>query len=187
VYLYFPSKEELLLAVHERNLDVFFSALNGLFDRGERVLVDDMLAITNRYMVGRPLFLPLAARCFALMAQSIPAAAADAFRGRMAARLERAGAGVERHFPRLAPGEGVERLRHSFALTLGLWQMSSASACGAVAPLPAPPAGRDGAANDAVAARALRPFAAPTYADDLNRALRALWQAVSDPTPGPPL
>ena len=27
VYLYFPSKEELLLAVHERNIDVFFRAL----------------------------------------------------------------------------------------------------------------------------------------------------------------
>ena len=63
VYLYFPSKEELLLAVHERNLDVFFSALNGLFERSERILVDDMLAITIRYTVGRPLFLPLAARC----------------------------------------------------------------------------------------------------------------------------
>ncbi len=183
VYLYFPSKEELLLAVHERNLDVFFSALNGLFERSERILVDDMLAITIRYTVGRPLFLPLAARCFALMAQSIPAPAAAAFRERMAARMERAGAGVERHFPRLAPGEGVARLRHSFALTLGLWQMSSASACGVVAPVPVPPVGRAVAANEAISGHPAQLEPAPSYADDLNRALRALWQAVTVPAP----
>ncbi len=57
-----------------------------------------MLTLTKRYMIEPPLFLPLASRCFALMAQSIPAEAATAFRQRMSDRLLRAGAGLERHF-----------------------------------------------------------------------------------------
>ena len=52
-----------------------------------------MLALTRRHMVEPPLFLPLASRCFGLMAQSVPAEAAIAFKQRMAERLERAGAG----------------------------------------------------------------------------------------------
>ena len=105
VYLYFPSKEELLLAVHERGIDGFFRA----GDRAGRghdgpVRIDDMLVLTQRHLVAPPLFLPLAARCFGLMAHSVPPAAALAFKGRMAGRLERAGAGLERHFRRARSG-----------------------------------------------------------------------------------
>ena len=42
VYLYFASKEELLLAVHERNLDHFFGALNALLEREAPVTIDDL-------------------------------------------------------------------------------------------------------------------------------------------------
>jgi AcrR family transcriptional regulator len=167
VYLYFPSKEELLLAVHERNIVDFFSALDALLARSPRVTLDDLLAVTHEHIVGRALFLPLAARCFALMGHSIPAQAASAFRERMAARLERAGAGIARHFPRLAHGEAVARLRHSFALTLGLWQMSSSAGCSA--------AGTTAAAAGGPAP----PAFVPDYPQDLNHALRALWQSAT--------
>ena len=85
--------------------------------------------------------------------------AALAFKQRMAARLQRAGAGLERHFPALAPGEGLRLLRHSYALILGLWQMSGAT----------------GACPAAVADAAPLAFA---YPDDLDRALLALWRGV---------
>ena len=168
VYLYFASKEELLLAVHERNLDQFFGALDALLEREAPVTIDDLIAVTAQYIVGPPLFLPLAARCFALMAQSIPADAAEAFRERMAARLERSGAGLERHFARLAPGDGVAKLRHSFALILGLWQMSAASGCAG-----SPVSGRDMAAS-----KSARIFGW-NYQDELGRALAGLWQTVT--------
>jgi AcrR family transcriptional regulator len=174
VYLYFASKEELLLAVHERNLDDFFRALDALLAGTRRVTIDDLLAVTNEHIVSPVLFLPLAARCFALMAHSIPAPAANAFRERMAARLERAGAGIERHFPRLAAGEGVARLRHSFALTLGLWQMSSGAGCAAAIATVATSGER---VNSTAFVR--------DYPQDLARALRALWQSVSI-APEPP-
>ena len=158
VYLYFPSKEELLLALHERNVQGFFRALIALLDGDGRVDVEAVLVLTHRHMVDPPLFLPLASRCFGLMAQSIPDASALAFKQRMAERLQRAGAGLERHFPTIAPGGGLVLLRHSYALILGLWQMAGAQVC------PATPTG---------AVPAALVFDYPT---DLDRALDALWR-----------
>jgi AcrR family transcriptional regulator len=127
VYLYFPSKEELLLAVHERNIDGFFRALIHRLTTAEEVTVADVLALTHEHIVEPPLFLPLAARCFGMMGQSVPHNAAIAFRRRMSERLQLAGDGIERHFAELAPGDGVALLRHSYALIIGLWQMSPES------------------------------------------------------------
>ena len=161
VYLYFPSKEELLLALHERNVQGFFRALIEVLDGQARVDVARVLALTHEHMVRPPLFLPLAARVFGLMSQSIPVETAIAFKQRMAQRLERAGAGLERHFRTLGPGEGLVLLRHSYALILGLWQMAGAGgACPAVA------------AGEAPAALAF------SYGTDLDRALNALWRGV---------
>jgi len=34
-----------------------------------------------------------------------------------------AGAGIERHFPKLAPGEGTRLLKHSYAILIGLYSL----------------------------------------------------------------
>jgi AcrR family transcriptional regulator len=161
VYLYFPGKEELLLAVHERGIDRFFCALFVCLESDRAVALDDILALTSAYLVQPPLFLPLASRCFGMMGQGVPPEVAGAFRQRMAQRLQRAGAGLERHFRTLGAGEGVAMLRHSYALIIGLWQMSGDSAGGGCAP--------DLAAMDPV-------VFGWRYADELDRALRALWE-----------
>jgi AcrR family transcriptional regulator len=164
VYLYFPSKDELLLAVHERRIDAFFRDVIALVEGERPVSIDPMLELTRRHIVEPPLFLPLASRCFGLMAHNIPPETAVAFRQRMAGRLERAGAGLERHFPALPAGGGLALLRRSYALILGLWQMS---------------AGRD--ADNAHCAR-IGP--APSrvfvwsYPTELEFALRALWRGM---------
>lgn len=159
VYLYFPSKEELLLAVHERNIDGFFSALRRRLDSPEPVAIADVLALTHQHIVEPPLFLPLAARCFGLMGQSIPVETAIAFKQRMVARLVATGEGLERHFAELPVGGGVALLRQSYALILGLWQMSAES----------------GAARSACAAAPVPGAFDYVYADELDRALLALW------------
>src|SRR5258708_29818589 len=107
VYLYFPSKEELLLALHERNIDAFFSALITLWEAAGPVTIDDVGPLTQRYMIDAPLSLQLASRCFSMLEQNVPAETAAAFGARMSDRLGRAGAGLERHFPGLRPGDGV--------------------------------------------------------------------------------
>ena len=85
------SKEELLLAVHERSLDALFSALDALLEGPGPVTLDDMLAVMRRHMVEPPLFLPIASRAFGVMSTSGPDAFGIAFHRRMADRLERAG------------------------------------------------------------------------------------------------
>jgi AcrR family transcriptional regulator len=174
VYLYFPSKEELLLALHERNLDGFFTTLEALLARQPRVTLDDLVVLTFERIVRRPLLLPLAARCFALMTQSIPASVAEGYRERMAARLEHAGRSLERLFPALAPGEGVAKLRHSFALIIGLWQMSAASARPPVIDL-----------ADARRSAGLPPAYVWSYPDELRRALNGMWASVTPQAKAP--
>ncbi len=154
VYLYFPSKEELYLALHERNVDAFFRDVIAKVEAASPVTIADMQGFTARHMIEPPLFLPLAARCFGLMAHSVSPEAALAFKQRMMTRLQRAGAGLERHFPQLGDGGGVALLRRSYALIIGLWQVS-AEAC--------PLEGRG--------ALLARP-----YAQDLAQALDALWR-----------
>ncbi len=164
VYLYFPSKDELLLAVHERRVDAFFRDVIALVEGPPPVSIGPMFELTRRHIVEPPLFLPLASRCFGLMAHNIPAESAVAFRQRMAARLERAGAGLERHFTALPEGGGVALLRRSYALILGLWQMS---------------AGAEGEnAHCALVGPAPSPVFAWSYPTELEAALRALWRGM---------
>jgi AcrR family transcriptional regulator len=160
VYLYFPGKEELLLAVHERAIDGFFRDVIERVEGCAALTVDDMLALTRRHIVEPPLFLRLAAHCFGFIGQGASESAATGFRQRMDARLARAGAGIERHFGDLAPGSGVVLLRHSYALIIGLWMMASASG----------EAGRGGLACGNAGSEPV-PFPL-----ELDRALRALWQ-----------
>ncbi len=164
VYLYFPSKEELLLALHERNIDGFFRPLIDRLESDEPIAIDDMFALTREHIVVPPLFLPLASRCFGLMAQAIPEEAAGAFHERMMTRLMRAGAGLERHFRHLKPGDGVTLLRHSYALIIGLWQMYGAKGDALHCPVSGLPADHAVSVFDVA------------YPEDLQRALDALWQ-----------
>ena len=125
VYLYFSSKEELLLALHERSVDAVFRALIAVLDRQPALEADQILSLTRRRLVESPLFLPLAARCIAAMDRSVRAEVATGFQLRMAQRLQRAGARLERRLRGLERGDGARLLRQSFALILGLWQMAS--------------------------------------------------------------
>jgi len=123
------------------------------------VTLDDMLAVMRRHVIEPPLFLPMASRVFGVMSTIGPDAFGIAFHRRMADRLERAGAGLERHFGELARGEGSALLRRSFALILGLWQLSLARGAGIE---------RTATPSGAGASSGVEPR-------ELDRALRALW------------
>jgi AcrR family transcriptional regulator len=167
VYLYFPSKEELLLALHERNVAAFFDAMIARLEEPAPMTLDFMLTLTRRHMVDDPIYLPLATRCFGLMATQMPAEAAAAFLERMSGRLRIAGAGLERHFPTLPPGGGVVLLRRSYALIIGLWQLSSVHA-------------EQGGDEPGCAAGRF------DYAEELGAALAALWEGtIGRPRPAP--
>lgn len=163
VYLYFPSKEELLLALHERNVDVFFRELCQLLEGSHSVDIDDVLALTREHMIDPPLFLPLAARCLGNISLSVPAESRLAFGQRLGDWLARAGVGLVRHFDGLPPAGGIALLRYSYSLILGLWQLSGAEARAIPALL-----------------REHAPYNL-SYADNIDRALRSLWQGAVGP------
>ncbi len=123
VYLYFPSKEELLLALHARHVEIFFQQLLTLLAQNKTVTIQDVMSIVFTHMVAPPAVLPLASRCFALMDKSLPVESAYKFKQGIAQWLQRAGKELPRHFPQLEQESAVALLMQSYGLIVGLWQM----------------------------------------------------------------
>jgi len=157
VYLYFKSKEDLLLAAHERHAQAFFSALITRASKRKRMHFDDVMQLMLEYTIGVPAFLPLATLVAGMMNKGVSPEAAMAFEQRIAMRLGTAGELLCAHFPLQNTASGVRLLMRSYALILGLWQL--VGNC------------RPDCANEEVSAM-LR----PDYASELEAALRALWQ-----------
>ena len=158
VYLYFPGKEEMLLALHERHMALYFAALMKLLDGRGDAGFDEVWAVTRERLVRLPGYLPLASRCLGLMDRDIPTDAAVAFKMRVGEALGAAGAGLERHFRGLRRGWGVTLLQHSYGLIVGLWQLMH-------------PIERFGTAME----RAELAMFKRDYERELEQALRALW------------
>jgi len=168
VYLYFPSKEELLLSLHERHVARFFDALVRRLASRAAVDFDAVWRVTREHLVRTPGTLALASRCFGLMDRDIPAEAAIAFKVRMGRVLAGAGGGLEGRFPALAPGAGVTLLQHSYGLIVGLWQLMHPIARFA----------------DALERAELAVFRRD-YERELEAALKALWRGAMEPTKKP--
>ena len=157
VYLYFKSKEDLLLAAHERHAQAFFTALIARASKRKRMNFDDVMQLMLDHTIGVPAFLPLATLVAGLMNKGVSPEAALAFDQRIAERLGTAGELLRAHFPLPDGIGGVRLLMRSYALILGLWQL--VGCCGT------------DCADDEVSAM-LR----PDYLTELDAALRALWQ-----------
>ena len=158
VYLYFPSKEEMLLALHERQVAHFFEHLMVRLAQPGPLDFDDIFPITREHLIRLPGYLELTSRCFALMDREIPKATAIAFKSGVARTLGAAGVQLERHF-RMPAGAGVALLLHSYGLIVGLWQLLH-------------PNERLGAAMKRPELRDLN----RNYETEIENALRALWQ-----------
>lgn len=124
VYLYFGSREEVLLAVHEKQthelFDVVERALSAPDAQGRRV-VEEGLA----YLRGHAEFYPLAGNCRGMLDTNISTEAALAFKAGVASRLQPLGGRIEEIFPGLQPGEGAALLTNCYALIIGLWQQAA--------------------------------------------------------------
>jgi AcrR family transcriptional regulator len=158
VYLYFPGKEEMLLALHERHVAHFFTELTKKLAEPGPLDFDDIFPITRDHMIRVPGYLALTSRCFAMMDREIPIETALAFKMRVNQILAGAGAALERHFPALGPGGGVLILLHSYGLIAGLWQLLH-------------PNERFGKAMERPELKLLK----RDYEREIESALRALW------------
>lgn len=157
VYLSFRSKEDLLLAAHERHAKAFFDALMARADWDEPMTIDDMTDLTRQHIVEVPAFLPLATLINSLLDKGVSQQAANEFEQRMQQQLIHAGARLCRHFPIDDHNDGVRLLIQSYGLILGLWQLLGSASC------------RRTLTNE------LNPEA-PDYVTELNAALHALWR-----------
>ena len=123
VYLYFQTKEEIYLALHTREVEHFFSTLITRLDDGTPFYFDEMHTLAKQHLLDAPTYMPLGACCIGFAANAVPLAAAMRFQVQMTTWLTTAGAGLERHFVKLAPGEGVRLLKHSYALMIGMYSL----------------------------------------------------------------
>ena len=123
VYLYFGTREEVLLAVHEKQshelFDVVERALAAAAPTGESVVRSGL-----RYLRSHPEFYPLAANCRGMLDTNVSTEAAFAFKDRIARRLAALGARIEALYGGLKGGEGAALLMNCYALILGLWQLA---------------------------------------------------------------
>ena len=122
VYLYFASKEEMLLALHERHTAAFFARFMELMQSGKSLGFDEIFEVAHAHFIAPPGALALTSWCFAMMDREMPLDVAVAFKVRVGAVVGAAGTALERHFPTLGPGNGARLLQHSLALIVGLWQ-----------------------------------------------------------------
>jgi AcrR family transcriptional regulator len=128
VYLYFGTREEVLLALHAQQarelFDVVEQALAAPESHGRRV-VEDGLA----YLRAHPEFYPVAGNCRYMLDTNIGTDAAFAFKLGIAQRLEPLGKRIEELYPGLAAGEGVALLTNCYAMIIGLWQQTDPPLC----------------------------------------------------------
>ena len=129
VYLYFRTREDVLLQVH-------LDRLHGLFDELEAALEEPRVdaayhavRATLRYLRSHPEFLPLATGCRSMLEANTSAEAALEFKLALGARLSRIGARIEALYPDLGRGDGMALLMSSYALMIGLWQITDPPAC----------------------------------------------------------
>lgn len=128
VYLYFGTREEILLAVHEKQT-------HEVFDVVERALAasgasaEGVVRAGLRYLRAHPEFYPLAANCRYMLDTNIGTEAALAFKVGIGARLDSLGRRIEELYPRLKSGEGAILLMNSYALIVGLWQQADTPQC----------------------------------------------------------
>jgi AcrR family transcriptional regulator len=123
VYLYFRSREEMLLAVHEKQIHEVFDVIERAL-AAPRVSAENVVRAGLRYLKAHPEFYPLASNCRNMLDTNVGTEAAFAFRAGIGKRLQTLGARIERLYPGLRPGEGAALLMNSYALITGLWQLA---------------------------------------------------------------
>ena len=127
LYLYFPSKESLFLAVVQRLLDAWFAAVGERLSRHAFIDPDALALELTETLVERPRLTRLLALLHTVLERNIGEEDAFEFKAFLARRMSRTGIELERLIPTLEPGQGARLLLHVHALVVGLRQVSDPS------------------------------------------------------------
>jgi len=129
LYLYFRTREEVLLAVHHARLQRMFDALEQALSGAQAGALSAARAVV-RFLRENPAFLPLAVNCRGMIEANVSAEAALAFKTALGERLAILGGRIEAlSAGQIAPGQGLALLMNSYALMLGLWQLADPPGC----------------------------------------------------------
>lgn len=120
LYLYFPGKEALFLALVEREMDRWFDALDQALAGTRRFTGAGLADVFVSTVRGRPVLRRLLADLGPLIEPRVPHEAVVRFKWRLVGRLTAAGDLLERGAVFLRPGDGVRLLVHIQALIAGL-------------------------------------------------------------------
>jgi AcrR family transcriptional regulator len=127
MYLYFTTKEEIYLALHEQHSHHFFDTLEALLARERsRPSLKRLTRNVVEAIRQNPAFLPLAIQCPSFERNADLETVARC-KGGIGSRLERIGTTVEAMYAGMKRGEGARLLIRSYGLMLGLWQLTAPS------------------------------------------------------------
>jgi AcrR family transcriptional regulator len=125
VFLYFPTKEALFLALLEELLFAWFAKLDGLLEHGEGRWTGARVARTvAESLEGQEPLTRLLTLLQTVLEQNVTTEQVRGFKERLLLAVGRTGALVERRLAFLEPGEGGRFLIHLHALVTGLRQMA---------------------------------------------------------------
>jgi AcrR family transcriptional regulator len=126
VYLWFRSKEEIFVALLEEG---FLSLLASMVPVIESLPSDpasaakDFAAAYVRLLDAVPDVVPLSSVPNSIFRENMPVESLSRMNRSLGAGLSEAGNLLERHFPRLLPGQGTDLLLRTWTMTVGLWLM----------------------------------------------------------------
>lgn len=129
LYLYFATKEELFLAVLERELDGWFEELDArLAAASGRLPAAALTALFADSLAARPALRRLLCLLGTVLEPNVQYERALRFKWRLAGRLTATGAELERRTVFLRPGDGARLLRQIQGLATGLQQQAEPAA-----------------------------------------------------------
>mgnify|MGYP000844863533 CR=1 FL=1 len=124
VYLYFRTKEEMILAVHAGHSERLFETLaHVLAERAADLKPEHVADAFCAFVTAHPIFLHVGAACHSSFQRNIDPQAMLEFRTAIAGRLSHFGPLLEARFPTLKAGDGVALLQSTYAHALGMWQL----------------------------------------------------------------
>ncbi|HVG62807.1 MAG TPA: TetR family transcriptional regulator [Hyalangium sp.] len=128
VFLYFPTKEALFLALLEDLLFAWFAKLEGMLESGDGRWTGARLARTvAESLEGQETLTRLLALLQTVLEQNVTVEQVRGFKERLLEAMGRVGALVEKRLAFLKPGEGGRFFIHLHALVTGLRQMADVS------------------------------------------------------------
>jgi AcrR family transcriptional regulator len=126
VYLYFKTKEEMLMAIHMDQSFVLFDQLDAALTSTGELNSLNLVDAFCEFVATHPLYLQVAAICHSSLERNIDHEVLVGFRMEIGARLMRTGQLMEQRFPQAVkphgPG-GLELLHHTYAFAIGTWQL----------------------------------------------------------------